>query len=132
MPPVQKLHRYRRSAERKRPLNLKMKNTDSGVVLVTVVIITFVMMILVIGLLSAHVNQSTSTEHQVERIKAEELAKGVMWMNHMYLSTVTTANSFPGTITATMDGKAYTSSVTLSGTTLYNSRGYTTAVTYNP
>ena len=76
-----------------------------GIVLVTVVIMTMVMMILAVAIMSANSNQSLSNQHQVERIKAEQLAKGAFWYNYMSLAVLNSTATPPA---ETLDLKLYT------------------------
>ena len=88
---------------------LKILNNNDGVVLVTVVIIIVVMMIFTVSLISITVSQNLSNQHQIERIQAEQVAKGIMWSNYM--------NLYPGggqvpNGTITLDGKNYDYTIT--------------------
>ncbi|MFA5060223.1 MAG: hypothetical protein WC676_06300 [Candidatus Omnitrophota bacterium] len=88
----------------KYPLKTK-KNNKSGIVLITVVIIIFTLMILAVGLLSTNTNQALMSQHQIDRIKAEQLAKGAFWYNYHNLTA--SAGALPPPPTETMDGKTY-------------------------
>ena len=85
---------------------------EKGVDLITVVIFTFVMAILAIAIMSMNVNQALSNQHQVERIKASELAKGAFWYNYMNLAD---SGSMATPPPITLDGKQYTVTVTDNG-----------------
>ena len=100
---------------------VKTLTNESGVVLVTVVIMTLVMTILAISLISANVGQTLSAQHQIERIKAEQLAKGSFWYNYMSLATTGSGATAP---TEALDRKKYVPSIVslpggLNGTTTY-------------
>lgn len=81
-----------------------MKN-NSGIVLVTVIIMTLVLSIFVISLISTNMNEALSCQHQIERIKAEQLAKGLMWYNYMNL--VNTNMPAPLPLLIELDRKKY-------------------------
>ena len=82
----------------------KRQNDNSGFVLVTVIGITLALTILAITLMSANVSQSISSQHQIERIKAEQLAKGGFWYN--YMSLINSGSEAPD-FSETLDGKTY-------------------------
>ncbi len=79
---------------------------ESGMVLVTVLMIVLVMMILSIGILSQNVTRSTSSQSQVEQIRADQFAKGVFW--NAYSAGVFTSSN--GTL-GTYNGKTYSATV---------------------
>ena len=99
----------------KRPIKMQNKKTgwrhlkrlqnDSGVVLVAIIVLTIVMSILAVGIMTTNVNQALSNQYQVERIRAEELAKGAFWYNFVNLRTSGTS-ALP-TSSITIDGKEY-------------------------
>ena len=64
---------------------IRKLNTNEGVVLITVVIVVIVTMILAVSLIGIAVSQNISNQHQIERIQAEQVAKGIMWNNYMNL-----------------------------------------------
>ena len=81
-------------------LNMRDKvstiGTDqAGIVLVTTVIMVLVMTILAVSLISITVGQALSNQHQINRIKAEQLAKGAFWYNYMNLITGSAATPLP-------------------------------------
>ena len=79
---------------------------ESGMVLVTVLMIVAVMMILSVSILSQNITQSTSSQAQVEQIRADELAKGIFW--NTYSSGAFTKGS---TSLGVYNGKTYTATV---------------------
>ena len=85
-----------------------IRRNESGVVLITVIAISFVMMVLTLSLVSINRNQITSGQRQIERLKAEQLAKGYWW--RYYLATM---NGTPFVIPPAqpLNGKNYTISV---------------------
>ena len=90
---------------------IRKLNTNEGVVLITVVIVVIVIMILAVSLVSMTVGQSISNQHQIERIQAEQLAKGSMWYNFMNLYPGGPAAVPPGPIT--LDGRTFNPSFTV-------------------
>jgi len=91
---------------------IKRLQTQSGVVLITVVIVPLIMAILAVGIMSINVNQALLHQHQIERIKAQQFAEGAFWYNFANLSTSGVA-AVPSSLT--LDGKTY--NVTLNATT---------------
>ena len=90
-------------------MNLRKRiNNHDGVVLFTVLIVVIVMMIFTVSLISITVSQNISNHHQIERIQAEQLAKGSMWYNYMNINSVGSAAVPPP---VTLDGKQFTVSV---------------------
>ncbi|MCA9408004.1 MAG: hypothetical protein H6755_07585 [Candidatus Omnitrophica bacterium] len=80
----------------------ELKNSDKGIVFITVLIIIIVVMILTISIISLNVNQVLVSEHEVKRIQAETLALGALALtvsNQMSDSP----NSII-TLTTTLDG----------------------------
>ena len=105
----------------------KQLDNENGVVLVTVVIITLTLMILAVALMSVSVSQSISGQHQIDRIKAEELAKGAFWYNYMNLTSTGTPATPPG---ETLDGKPFTPAITSSSGGPNNTTIYSITVSY--
>ena len=64
----------------------RIKN-ESGIILLTVLAICLVMITLVIGLLSTNANFVNIGQGQMDRIRADQLAKSNFWRNYMSLST---------------------------------------------
>ena len=87
------------------------RNHESGMVLLTVLMIVAVLMILSIAILSHSVTKNASSQGQVDQIRADEFAKGVFWNAH-------SSGSFtPGTtVLGTYGGRTYSSTVTTLGT----------------
>ncbi|MDP8266682.1 MAG: hypothetical protein P9M07_07035 [Candidatus Aceula meridiana] len=83
----------------------KIKNDQSAIVLITVIMLVLAMTTLALGLLSALASQGVFGQHQIDRIKAEQLAQGAFWLE--YMSQVTgDPNPTPGSIV--LDGKRFT------------------------
>ena len=59
---------------------------ESGMVLVTVLMMTMAMSIFAISILSQRINQSSAARAQVQRIAAQQLVKGAFWQ--YYADTV--------------------------------------------
>ncbi len=87
---------------------MKITNNNSGVVLITVVVIALTIMILAVSLISTTTSQSLSSQHQIDRIKAEELAKGAHWFNYMQ---ITTNGSSAIPLPTGLDGKTFTPTI---------------------
>jgi len=62
-------------------------NNESGVVLVTVLAISLIMITLVVGFLSTNLNFVNVGQGQIDRIKVDQLAKQTFWRNFMSLTT---------------------------------------------
>ena len=69
----------------------RIKN-ESGIILFTVLAICLVMITLVIGLLSTNANFVNIGQGQMDRIRADQLAKSNFWRN--YMSKTTTGNPY--------------------------------------
>ena len=106
---------------------------EKGIVLVTVILMVMALMILAVTLMSANTNQALSSQHQIERIKAEQLAKGAFWFNYMHRVKDPTYSGTPSLNgIETMDQKSYTFNI-VPGTadTDYNdTTSYNIQVTY--
>ena len=76
----------------------------------TVIIIIIVLMVLLASIMSSTVTQANISQKQIDRIKAEEVAKGAYWIvydnrrnNRVFSTSIPTASSNP----ITLDGKSY-------------------------
>ncbi len=100
---------------------MNIYKNNSGVVLITVVIMTVVMMVFAVGMISISTSQTIAGQHQIDRIKAEQLAKGTYWYNYQNLKSTNT----PAAMNAVnLDNKTYTPSIALPpdpGTGFFNS-----------
>ena len=99
-----------------------MIKNESGVVLVTVLAISLIMITLVIGLLSTNLNFVNLGQNQIDRIKADQLAKATFWRNYMSLSTGNGVSATPAvplsqqvTDSSHIANKSFTPSVTAVG-----------------
>ena len=90
----------------------RLKNNESGVILIMVLMTTVVVMILSIGLMSQGVSQTKSAEEQVARIRAEQLAIGAYAKTYTDLATGAAVTS---PMAVTIDGKNYNVTVTDQG-----------------
>lgn len=92
----------------------KIKNDESGMVMIVVIMVTIIIMVYSIGILSRGASQVISSEDQVDRIKAEQLAIGAYAKAY---SDAAGGNVLPGSITETLDNKTYTVNVLNNGAT---------------
>lgn len=60
----------------KRRRYLKKLNNESGVILITVILLSIVMAAVAVGIMSLNVSQTTSSRSVVEAIQAEQIALG--------------------------------------------------------
>lgn len=100
---------------------------EAGIVLISVLIISIVMMVFAISVLSVNVSQVTMGQHQVERIKAEQYAKGAFWLNYTSLLNGTGPI---GPQSNSLDGKTYSAAVSAMGNGIYNTQRYDVTVSY--
>ncbi len=89
-----------------------LTHNNSGMILMTVLMIVMVMMIFTITILTQSLSQSTTVQKQIEQIREDQLAKGAFWQIH-------SASGEKGVVNkeTTIDGKVYSTSVSSSGTT---------------
>ena len=66
-------------------INPKIEKNQSGLVLVSVLAISIVMIIVAVSVLNTNVNLALSGQRQINRIKAEQIAKGQFWRNYASL-----------------------------------------------
>ncbi len=86
-----------------RGLSWGMKS-NSGVVLLMVLIAVVILAIVSASILFTSLNQGTSTQAQIDAIKAEQLAKGVLWDQYY--------QDFKAPVVSEeMDSKAFTPSI---------------------
>ncbi len=81
----------------------KMKR-NNGVVLLMVLIVVIVLAIVSASILFTSLNQGTSTQAQIDEIKAEQLAKGVLWDQYYKDFTTPVRNE-------ELDGKVFSPSI---------------------
>jgi hypothetical protein len=94
--------------------NASYLNNKKATVLVTVIMLITAMSALAVGILSAMGSQGVFGQNQVDRIKAEQLAKGYFWK--VYYETALNGGS-PSTVATpvVLDGKTYTVSIAVGG-----------------
>ena len=104
-----------------RQLNSRV-NPESGMVLVTVLMIVAVMMVLSVTILSQHVSQSTTSQQQIEQIRGDELSKGIFWNNYSACLANATCTAFTpsNTTLSAYNGKTYTANVTAPASKTYS------------
>ena len=78
----------------------EIRKNNSGLVLVSVLAISIAMIVVAIGVLNSNVSLTLSGQRQVDRIKADQIAKGQFWRNHSSLLT-TGAAAGPWNVTLT-------------------------------
>ena len=65
----------------------RMKFNNSGVVLLTVLAMSVALAVFAVSILSVNISQATSSQRQIDRIKAEQVAIGQFWRNYMSRGT---------------------------------------------
>ena len=106
----------------------KLKNNESGMILMIVLLIVAVMMIFTITILTQSISQTTASQKEIERIKAEQLAKGIFW-NAYAGGSGQQLTTGPVTIGA-IDGKTYQATITSLGAGPANTTAYSINVSY--
>ena len=89
------------------------KKENKATVLITVIMLILAMTTLSIGILGAMGSQGLLGQNQVDRIKAEQLAKGAFWK--YYTQRATTGATGAIVEVETLDGKTYTATATAAG-----------------
>jgi hypothetical protein len=92
---------------------MKPLKNNKGMILVMATAIIMALSILAISVLSIAGSQSFLGQRQVDRIKAEELAKGAYWVYYMNRATHGVVSRV--SLQPTLDGKVFTARVTPSG-----------------
>ena len=90
-------------------ISVQLKANKEGMILLTILIISIVLSILALGIISMNVNAVSTSQGEVDRIKAEQLAKGVSWVAYSSLASYGSINSM-NVINATLDNKTYSTS----------------------
>lgn len=87
-------------------MRFNLRKNESGMILVTVVMVVFVMSLLLTAILSQNLSQASVMQGQIDDIKAKELALGAFWRAQAEF----TNNIDPTTVnfTETIDGKVFT------------------------
>ena len=93
----------------------QLKQDENGIVYVTILMIITVMITVTIGIISLNVSQTTFTESEVRRIKAELLSMGAL--AYVYANQMTASASSSMTLPSeSLDGFSYATNALVSGT----------------
>ena len=60
----------------------KLRNDNSGVIMVTVLVMVLIMTVVAIGILGVNISQVSTSESVVDSIRAEQLAIGAFYQYH--------------------------------------------------
>ena len=103
-----------------------LKHNRSGIVFMTVLMVTIIMIIFAVGMTSASVSQSTLVQNEVQRIQVEQLVKGTYW------SIYNQGGSCPPSTTTPVGGRNFTVDVTCGalGSGVNSTQPFQIAVTY--
>ncbi len=107
-------------------MRLKRLHNDSGMVLVTVVMIVFVMSLLLTAILSQNLSQASVTQAQIDEIKAKQLAIGAFWKAQADMTNV--AGNPTAVAAENLDGKTFT--VAVDPRPASSAAAYTVTVSY--
>jgi hypothetical protein len=96
-------------------INFKMPKpsplNNSGVILVTVLMLTFVLSIVVLGILGLYVSQVKSSQSVVDKIKAEQLAVGTAYRTYQCKEWQCPLGENPSYSSQVLDGKSFSIAV---------------------
>ncbi len=108
--------------------HLSLKNR-SGIVLVMILGVSILLTIMTIGIINSNANQIISGRRQIDRVKAEQYAKGIMWINGTQLGKGGAAFA---PATTSLNGKTFTPALTSNGTLPSNAniQRYDISITY--
>ena len=108
----------------------QLRNSDRGVVFVTVLMIIIVMMILTVTIVSLNVTQVMRTSGEIKHVQAEYLAMGAV--PYLYANQWTLAPDNMITYVETLGGVPFTVTANLSGSGLggYNTNNVAITVSY--
>ena len=115
---------------------LKKLNNNSGVIMVTIILLTIVLSVTALGIMSANISQVKSTQSVIEEIKAEQLASGAFYVYQQHLNegcvncTNQDCSLCPTIPTETLDEKAYSVLINGTGFGPYATDEITVSVTY--
>jgi Tfp pilus assembly protein PilX len=87
----------------------KLRNDESGVIMVTVLVVVLIMTVVAIGILGVNISQVSTSESVVDNIRAEQLAIGAFYQYHQ--QQVDGQNGLSPTTETFPDGKTFTISV---------------------
>ncbi len=82
-------------------------NQESGMVLLTVLIVSIGMIIIGISILSLNINQVKMGQLEIERIRSAEIAKGKYWSDYSLFANAGTAPVASTTSTSITDNYPY-------------------------
>ena len=89
-----------------------LRNNESGVVLVMVLMVVIIMMVYSIGVVARGTSQRKSAEEQIDSIKKEQLALGVYAKSYTDLASGT---SMQTSFSETLDNKTYNMYINIVG-----------------
>ena len=92
----------------------QLRDQESGMVLVMVLMVVIIMMVYSIGVVTRGTSQRKSVEEQIDSIKAEQLTLGAYAKTYTDLSS---GNALPSGFSSTLDNKTYVANVVNSGPT---------------
>jgi hypothetical protein len=93
----------------------KISGDESGIIMITVLVLILVMTVVAIGVLGVNISQVSTSESVVDNIKAEQLAIGAFYQYHQQQVE---GQSGLSPTTETLDGKTFTIGVTNQGHTV--------------
>lgn len=102
----------------------QLRKNRTGIILVSVLVISLVMAIIAVGILSLNVSQVMTGEEVTRSIVAEYFGRMLLWM--IYYNNLS-GRSISGSATQTIDGTVYTATITESPPATGN---YTITVNY--
>ena len=119
----------------RKPTTFARLGTQNGIVFVTVLMIIITMMIVTVTVVSLNLGQVITTEGEIQRMQAQELATGLIYYTH---GTTQVTNPLPANPLAiahaaeNMDGQIFTPTVNVgaSGTGLDGTRLVTIRIAY--
>ena len=106
----------------------KIKKNNSGFILIAISVLSLGMMIIALGIISLTASQSISNQHQVDRIKADQLISGAWWFQY----TKENSGGSSSLTTQILDGKTYTITINppTNGTGPNGTKTYTLQISY--
>lgn len=87
----------------------QLRKNRSGIILVSVLVISLVMAIIAVGILSLNVSQVMTGEEVTRSIVAEYFGRMLLWM--IYYNNLS-GRPISGSATQTVDGTVYTATIT--------------------
>jgi hypothetical protein len=92
-----------------------LKNNENGLVFVTILMIVAIIMTITIGIISLSVTQVTFSEQEIQRVKTEMLAQGML--AYVFANQVTGVASNAYAFNATIDNLTYVVNASIFGGT---------------